>query len=248
MPAVSSVDAAAGVGATSVRGLGLSRRTRLSMVAAGLIPLTHVVTALAPLGAAATGRLSWLAAAAGGAVVLYVLPPLMVRALWHGRQPPARSEVGGGVFLRWWVSAQLQVVFARLPFLEEVVRLVPGLYSAWLRLWGARTGSFVYWSPGVRILDRQWLDVGSRVVFGVGVRLNAHVLARHGQRETELFLGRITVGDDALIGGYSLLLPGCVVGAGEVTPPLRSIHAFSRWEGGRHATRTDQGLADAAAP
>ena len=119
------------------------------------------------------------------------------------------------------------------------MRLVPSLYSAWLRLWGARIGGLVYWSPGVVVLDRSLLQVGDRVVFGAGVRIVPHALApaRHG-RGGALFLGRVTVGNDALIGGYSSLLPGCVVDAGAVTPPFRSVHAFTRVENGRRVRMT----------
>jgi hypothetical protein len=117
--------------------------------------------------------------------------------------------------------------------LEETIRMIPGLYSAWLRLWGARVGALTYWSPGVVILDRPLVRVGKRVIFGVGARLNAHVLAPDGPRRMALYLAPIAVGDDALVGGYSLLLPGCEIAAGEVTPPFRTMHAFSRFANGR---------------
>ncbi len=117
--------------------------------------------------------------------------------------------------------------------LEETIRMIPGLYSLWLRLWGARVGALVYWSPGVVILDRPLVRIGKRVIFGVGVRLNPHVLAPNGPRRMALYLSPIAIGDDALVGGYSLLLPGCEVADGEVTPPFRTMHAFSRFENGR---------------
>jgi acetyltransferase-like isoleucine patch superfamily enzyme len=117
--------------------------------------------------------------------------------------------------------------------LEESIRMIPGLYSLWLRLWGGRIGSLVYWSPGVVILDRSLVRIGSRVIFGVGARLVPHVLAPNGARRMALYLSPITVGDGALIGGYSVLLPGCQVGDEEVTPPFRTIHAFTRFANGR---------------
>ena len=120
--------------------------------------------------------------------------------------------------------------------LEETIRMIPGLYSLWLRLWGARVGALVYWSPGVVILDRPLVRIGKRVIFGIGVRLNPHVLAPNGPRRMALYLSPIAIGDDALVGGYSLLLPGCEVADGEVTPPFRTIHAFSRFENGRRTS------------
>lgn len=241
MPGASSAEVRFEAGSPESRAL-LTRGGQLAIAAAGFVPLGHVMATVAPLALAANGSLPWIAGAAWSAAILLLVPPLAVRLTWRGGMPPARSTVGGPTFLKWWFSAQWQVLFARLPFLEECLRLVPGLYSAWLRLWGARVGSLVYWSPGVRILDRQWLRIGSRVVVGAGARMNAHALARHRDGPVELFLGAITVEDDAVVGGYSLLLPGCEIAAGEMTPPLRSIHAFSRWARGRHATRTDEGL------
>ena len=54
-----------------------------------------------------------------------------------------------------------------------------------------------------------------------------------------LYLSPIAIGDDALVGGYSLLLPGCEVADGEVTPPFRTMHAFSRFENGRRMPGPD---------
>ena len=168
--------------------------------------------------------------------MLFLLPPLVVRAsTWWSPLASGRLEPGSRGFLHWWFTAQWQVIFTRLPMLEETIRMIPGLYSLWLRLWGARVGALVYWSPGVVILDRPLVRIGKRVIFGVGARLNPHVLAPNGPRRMALYLSPITIGDDALVGGYSLLLPGCEVAEGEVTPPFRTIHAFSRFANGRRA-------------
>jgi hypothetical protein len=203
------------------------------MVALGFIPMLHVVATLAPIVLAATGRTGWRTAWLAPAV-LFLVPPLAVRLIALARPLPAgRVDLESTSFLSWWFSAQCQVVFTRLPFLEELLRLVPGLYSLWLRLWGAKVGALVYWSPGVAILDRPLARVGSRVIFGAGARLNAHVLAPDARGKATLHVAPISIGDDVLIGGYSLLLPGCDIAPGEVTPPFRSIHAFSRFEHGR---------------
>lgn len=203
------------------------------MVALGYIPVLHVLLTLIPVALAATGRLGWKAVWLSP-LLLFLLPPVLVRFVtWLRPLPSGRVDPDSGAFLLWWFTAQCQVVFTRLPFLEEVLRLVPALYSAWLRLWGARVGSFVYWSPGVTILDRPLVRIGSRVAFGMGVRLNPHVLAPVDGKAV-LYVAPVSIGDDVLVGGYSLLLPGSTVATGEVTPPFRSIHAFSRFEKGRH--------------
>jgi hypothetical protein len=226
------------------RALDVSTQVRLRMVALGFIPMLHLIATVLPSVLVATGRIApaaaWLTPA-----ILFLLPPLVVRASTWWRPWPAeapgeseggasgRLEPGSPGFLHWWFAAQWQVIFTRLPVLEEMIRMIPGLYSLWLRIWGARVGSLVYWSPGVVILDRPLVRIGSRVIFGVGARLTPHVLAPNGARRMALYLSPITIGDGALIGGYSVLLPGCEVAEGEVTPPFRTIHAFSRFANGR---------------
>lgn len=219
-------------GGSSDRPLRFTPGTRAAMVALGYIPLLHLLLSLAPVALAAIGRaewhFTWLTP-----VLLFLAPPLLVRLVtWRRPLPSGAVDPESPQFLLWWFTAQCQVIFTRLPFLEELLRLVPTVYSAWLRLWGAQVGSFVYWSPGVAILDRPLVRIGSRVVFGIGVRLNPHVLAPAGGTAA-LHLAPVSIGDDVLVGGYSLLLPGSEVAPGEVTPPFRSIHAFSRFEGGR---------------
>jgi len=228
MPAASSAE----------RALAVPAAARVAMVVIGWIPFAHLLLVAGPLGLAIArrdGRLAVLAVA-----VLYLLPPLAVRALLAARAMPiGRVELASGDYLRWWTTAQWQVIFARLPWLEELLRLVPGLYSAWLRLWGARVGSLVYWSPGVAILDRPLVHIGDRVAFGMGVRLNPHVIAPLRSGRGALFVAPISIGHDVLVGGYSLLMAGCQVADGEMTPPLRTIHPYSRLEAGRRTRRAD---------
>jgi len=104
--------------------------------------------------------------------------------------------------------------------LEEILRLVPGLYSFWLRLWGAQIGRLTYWSAGLRILARSFLRIGDDVVFGAAVRLNPHVLAKNEHGQLELILATVIVGDRAIVGGYSLLTAGTEIAPDECTKAL----------------------------
>jgi hypothetical protein len=220
---------------------------RVAMAAIGCLPLAHVLAALAPLAAWLAGRgPAWLPVLS--VVILYLAPPIAVRLallVWPLREGVIDLE--SPAFLRWWFTAQSQMLFARMPWLEEALRLIPGLYSAWLRLWGSRVGALVYWAPRVMVFDRSLLDIGDRVAFGAGALLVPHVVAPPPGSSANarsvgvaLILGRVIVGNDAVIGAYSRLLPGASVAAGEVTPPFRSIHAFSRWErGARQRPRHD---------
>ena len=194
------------------------------MVALGYVPLLHVLAVVAtavwlPAGPAAK--------AAAALAVLYLLPPLAARAsatllpVRHG--DIALDDPG---FLAWWLSAQWQVVFNRLRPLEEALRLLPGAYSLWLRAWGARIGSLVYWSPGVEVLDRGLLDVGDRVVLGAGVRLAGHVLLPGADGRVRILIAPVRIGRGALVGAWSVLTPGVEVEGGSVSPPLRLLRSL----------------------
>ena len=222
---------------------GLSGKTKLAMVLMGYVPLLHGGGAVAPVallpGWWRLTSLAWL----------LVLPAVVVRVSQAARPVPVESAVGGsgGGFLRWWWQAQWQVVFNRLPFIEEVVRLVPGLYVVWLRLWGSRVGRLVYWTPGLRVLDRQFLILGDGVTFGAGVSLNPHVIGPHPVTgEPTLLVAPVRVGDGASVGGQSTLLPGCHVGPGESSPPRIALRPFTSFINGRRVA-PDAANAPAAA-
>jgi acetyltransferase-like isoleucine patch superfamily enzyme len=214
---------------------------RLMMVVIGYLPF--LMAALVIGSVLVAGRRWGMIAGLGcGAVMVYVLPPLAYRieSLLFAPQS-GRHPVASQAFLRWWLSAQWQVSFNRLPMLEEVLRIVPGLYSIWLRLWGAKIGSLVYWSPGVAVLDRPFLRVGNRVVFGAGVRLNPHVIVPGKKNEAQLWLAPVTLGDDALIGGYSLITAGCTISAGVSVPAGKYVRPFSTWQDNQPAQSRYEG-------
>jgi hypothetical protein len=206
---------------------------RVWLLALNFLPLLHLA-----LVAWVVWRLpGWGWKAAGGLTSIYLAPALAARAVLTICPVKGGSYAPGSrAFLIWWASAQLQMIFCRLPALEEVLRLAPGLYSLWLRLWGARIGRLTFWAPRLRILDRSFLRVGDDVVFGTGVCLNAHVLDHHpGTGQAVLHLADIVVGDRAQIGGYSLLTAGTEVGSDECLRALTVSPPFSRWTNGRRS-------------
>jgi hypothetical protein len=217
---------------------------RLMMVLIGYIPfgLSGLVVACAVFAARRWGFVTGIGC---GVIALYVLPLLAFRMASLLFQPrPGRHSLASADFLHWWLSAQWQLIFNRLPMLEELLRIVPGLYSAWLRLWGAKIGSLVYWSPGVAVLDRAFVCIGSRVVFGAGVRLNPHVIVPGKKREAQLWLAPVTLGDDALIGGYCLITAGCTVPAGVSLPAGKYVRPFSTWQDNEPAQSRHEGDSD----
>lgn len=205
-------------------------RARIVMVALNFLPLLHVAGV-----AYCAWRFDGGWRIGAPLLVLFLLPPLISRIV--GSIFPMKSgshPVASRTFLVWWATAQCQMLFCRLPFIEECLRFVPGLYSFWLRLWGARIGRLTFWSPGLRILDRGLLRIGDDVVFGTGVRLNAHVIARDEESgEMQLHLGEIEIGDAAHIGGYSLLTAGSIVEPGEHLKAFSLSPPFTRWSDNR---------------
>jgi len=204
---------------------------RLLMLVLNFIPLVH----------AACTILALLVLHAGGPVrfgvaigILYILPALTTRMLLLSNAIPAgHIAIGSRGFFAWWLSFQLQVVFCRFPALEELLRLVPGLYSQWLRLWGAQIGRFTYWAAGTLITDRSFLCIGNDVVFGAGVRLNSHVLDKSDEGAVELLLATVKIGDGVMVGGYSLLTAGTEIVSHEVTRAFLISPPFSVWKDGR---------------
>lgn len=229
MPESSSAEAAA---APPLPANGWPRSVQAAMLLLNVLPFCHVA-------AVAFGTI-WVEGAIAKAAVLftglYLVPPLYVRLLLAFR--PLRTgshRLDSPEFLHWWASTQGQVLFCRFPFLEEALRLVPGLYSAWLRLWGAKIGRLTYWAPGLRILDRSLLEIGHNVVFGAGVRLNSHVIAEDENGATCLHLGVVRIGHGCRIGGYALLTAGTVVEAGQTLKALSLSPPFTTWHHGRRA-------------
>ena len=209
----------------------LSAGQRILIILLNFMPLLHVLV-IAAVAALPWAPALWRALAAIG--VLYLLPALLARLIV--RSCPFHATViapGTPDFFKWWALLSLQTLFCRLPALEEILRVVPSAYSAWLRLWGSRIGRLTYWAPGTRILDRSFLDIGDDVVFGAGVRLNPHVMARNDRGEMELLLAPVKVGHRALVGGYSLLTAGTEIADDECTRACLMSPPFSRWQRGR---------------
>ncbi|HVJ92710.1 MAG TPA: hypothetical protein VM580_23075 [Labilithrix sp.] len=179
------------------------------------------------------GPLSLVALAA----VLYVLPVLAFRI--HDLVCPIRegeSRMDGKTYCPWFGGHQFQLIYIAIPQLEALLRIVPGLYSAWLRLWGSRVGRGVYWTPRVEILDRNLLDIGHGVVFGHMSGASGHLIMPTKNGGVRLQLARVRIGDGAFIGGASYLAPGAVLEAGAFlrmgnhVMPFETVRAPARAE------------------
>lgn len=142
-------------------------------------------------------------------VWIFVMPPALWRflriffPLKEGFSPIGLSQPANG----WTVSYNLQLLFGTWPWLEKSLLFVPGAYSAWLRLWGARIGRNVVWTPGVEIADRPLVEIGDWAVLGHHTYLSSHVILRE-ENKTVLWIRPIEIGSRAFIGAFSILGAG----------------------------------------
>lgn len=209
----------------------LNPKLRIKLLIANLIPCA-VICAAALIAYVAVSSLALRLAVALG--VIYVMPPLLARAIiFFWRPPTGRMSIQQNGFICWWVVFQLEMLFSRLPILEELLRLFPGLYSFWLRCWGANIGSLVFWSPGVIILDRPWLKIGDDVLLGAGVRIAAHLFYLNAEGEFEFVLESANIESRAVVGGYSMIGPGASIANDEVTRGGLILPPYARFENGR---------------
>jgi hypothetical protein len=160
-------------------------------------------------------------------ILLYSLPPVIARSLIAVFGKPRRAQVvpSKSAYV-WWLVTQLQVPFMRLSFLEEMLRLIPGVYSLWLRLWGAKVGSYIFWSPQVVIADRPFVEIGDRVIIGYGAKVTSHFLKKN-DGETTLFFGIPKIESNTLLGAMSVVAPGAILKEGSTLEGGAGIHPFS---------------------
>lgn len=205
---------------------------QLLLLVLNLIPLLHISVTVG-IGLFSS-HLFWARFLSAG-LFLYLVPPLLVRILlFLGGNKEGKIPIGSREFFLWWASFQLQMIFCRIPALEELLRFIPGVYSFWLRIWGSEIGQFTFWSPGTTITDRSFLKIGKNVIFGAGVRLNPHVIANADESGmAQLLLGRVEIGDSCSIGGYSLLTAGTKIENNQTTKAFFLSPPFSIWKDGK---------------
>ncbi|MFB2976828.1 acyltransferase [Microseira sp. BLCC-F43] len=159
---------------------------------------------------------------------LYGLPVLVYRL--HQRVYPLREGISylqGKEYSPWWGSHQIQVIYIAIPALEAVLQLIPGVFSGWLRLWGAKVGRNVYWTPGLEIADRGLLEIGDRVVIGHRVGIYSHVIKPRKQ-DLMLYVKKVKIGNDAFVGAGSHLAPGVVIEDGVYIPVITNLYPNQR--------------------
>ncbi len=199
-------------------------------LALNYVPLLHVASGLALALSACS---SWTARSSFLVLWLYLLPPLVSRLtlLAFGR-PAGHANMQSRAYRVWWFLTQWQMVFNRLPWLEELLRLVPGLYPLWIGLWGGRLSQFAFVSPGVLITDRYLVDVGRGAVLGMKCTLAGHIAVRDDSGRFLVLIGTPTVEAEAIVGGEAGVGPGATVRAGQMLPAGRRVAPYGEWPRG----------------
>lgn len=188
----------------------------------------------AAICALALGCVGWLFVAPGWmpaigvAVVLYAMPLICFHA--HQLLFPLKeggSRLAGKKYSPWFGGHQIQLIYLTFPALERVLRLVPGLFSFWLRLWGSKVGRGVYWTPFFELTDRGLLEVGDHVVFGHRAGVYPHLI-KPTKANLLLYVKRVRIESGAFIGGGAVIAPGVVVREGAFVPA--GTHLYPKTE------------------
>ncbi|MGF1675550.1 MAG: acyltransferase [Rivularia sp. (in: cyanobacteria)] len=120
------------------------------------------------------------------------------------------SYLQGKEYSPWWGSHQIQAIYITFDFLESVLRLIPGAFSLWLRLWGAKVGQNVYWTPKLQIADRSLIEIGDNVIFGQSCGILSHAI-KPKKDNLMLYVKKVKIGNSAFIGAGSYLAPGVTI-------------------------------------
>src|SRR5574338_728457 len=141
--------------------------------------------------------------------VLYVLPPIVLRILLRWAPiAPGVSTMDDRRFSAWLAGHHIQAFYDALPQLEALLRVIPGFYSAWLRMWGARVGYGVEWPVRMDILDRNLIEIGNRVVFAREVEIASHVRKKTDGGASRVMVRPVRIGGYSFIGATTRICPG----------------------------------------
>lgn len=185
-------------------------------------PLLMTVATFAALGVFAAWPSGWSALLVF--FVIYIVPPMVQRVMlrWAALNMGV-SKIDGRSFSPWLASHHIQAFYDALPYLESLLRVFPGFYSMWLRMWGSRVGYGVEWAVRMDVLDRGLMDIGNRVVFSREVELAAHVRKKTDGGASRVLVRPVRIGNYAFIGACARIGPGANVPSNASVPALAVV-------------------------
>lgn len=206
-------------------------------------PLLMTVMSLTALGVFAQWPSVWSAAFL--LFVVYFLPPIVQRVMF--RWAPLKqgvSAIDGVKFSPWMAAHHIQAFYDALPYLESLLRVFPGFYSMWLRLWGSRVGYGVIWPVRMDVLDRNLMDIGNRVTFDREVELAAHVRQKTEGGGSRVLVRTVRIGSYAYVGANVRAGPGASVPGNANVPALTVIGVNESWgDAVRHPEKAEADFA-----
>lgn len=145
--------------------------------------------------------------------VIYLQAPLLWRllAMIYGPIPKItflgkKAPVGN----LWYQGHKLQEIFETFEFLEKLLRTIPGLYSAWLRLWGAKIGKKVNWTSGCKLVDRPFIHIGDRSLIGNMSYISAHAIKKKDDKYI-LYVKDVHIKEDVVVAYSVTISPGVIL-------------------------------------
>lgn len=142
---------------------------------------------------------------------IYIFPLLIYKI--HNYFLPIKENTSylcGKEYSPWWGSHQIQSIYITFPVFESILRLIPGAFSLWLRLWGSPVGKKVYWTPKVEITDRGLVEIGDNVVFGHEVGIYSHII-KPKKQDLLLYVKKVKVGSNVFVGAGNNIAPGVII-------------------------------------
>ncbi len=155
---------------------------------------------------------------------IYAFPLLTYRI--HQHFYPAREGISyliGKEYSPWWGSHQIQAIYITFPALEAALRLIPGAFSLWLKLWGSKIGKNVYWTPQLEIADRGLLEIGDNTVFGNGIGIYSHIIKPRKQN-LMLYVKKVKIGSNVFLGAWNHIAPGVCIEDGTYVPTFTHVY------------------------
>lgn len=202
-------------------------------------PLLMTIASLAALGVFAQWPSVWSAVLL--LFIVYLFPPMVLRIML--RWAPLKfgiAPIDGRSFSPWLAAHHIQAFYDALPYLESLLRVIPGFYSMWLRMWGSRVGYGVVWPVRIDVLDRNLVDIGNRVTFDREVELAAHVRQKTDGGVARVLVRPVRIGSYAFLGACSRVGPGAIVPHNANLPPLTVVGVNESWgDAVRHPEREE---------
>lgn len=202
-------------------------------------PLLMTVASFAALGVFAAWPSGWTVLLV--IAVIYLLPPMIQRVMF--RWAPLThgvSAIDGRKFSAWLAAHNIQAFYDALPQLESLLRVIPGFYSMWLRMWGSQVGYGVEWPVRMDVLDRSLMDIGNRVVFAREVQLAAHVRQKTEGGGSRVLVRPVRIGSYAFVGAGARVGPGAIVPHNANVPELAVVGVNENFgEAVRHPEPTE---------